>query len=300
MVLRQRYQEALAELGTESITLLQEWPERKAGVQSEKYSYSVRGREITGNNYRESLSHQKIPKIAAPHFATGASCCCSCRRRTCRAYPYTAASIPIAAWAKTRPACSRARARRSAPISAFTTCRWGRTPRAVDGLRFGHAVRRGPARAAGHLRQGRQLRRFDRHVDDMKKLYSGFDLCAPTTSVSMTINGPAPMILAFFMNSAIDQQVEKHLRETGHGRRREEDRRATSRAASGRLRGRAAGGQRRSRARPAGVSGDKLVDAETYARIARRRSRRCAARCRPTSSRKTRRRTPAFSRPSSR
>jgi methylmalonyl-CoA mutase len=52
-------------------------------------------------------------------------------------------------------------------------------------------------------------------VDDMKKLYSGFDLCAPTTSVSMTINGPAPMILAFFMNTAIDQQVEKRLKETG-------------------------------------------------------------------------------------
>jgi methylmalonyl-CoA mutase len=49
-------------------------------------------------------------------------------------------------------------------------------------------------------------------LDDMKKLYSGFDLCAPTTSVSMTINGPAPMILAFFMNAAIDQQVEIYLR----------------------------------------------------------------------------------------
>src|ERR1700742_644176 len=52
-------------------------------------------------------------------------------------------------------------------------------------------------------------------VDDAKKLYCGFDLCAPTTSVSMTINGPAPILLAFFMNAAIDQQVEKHLRETG-------------------------------------------------------------------------------------
>ena len=52
-------------------------------------------------------------------------------------------------------------------------------------------------------------------VDDAKKLYSGFDLCSPSTSVSMTINGPAPIILAFFMNAAIDQQVEKHLRETG-------------------------------------------------------------------------------------
>src|SRR5712671_2585628 len=52
-------------------------------------------------------------------------------------------------------------------------------------------------------------------LDDMKVLYSGFDLCAPTTSVSMTINGPAPMILAMFMNTAIDQQVEKFQRENG-------------------------------------------------------------------------------------
>ena len=50
-------------------------------------------------------------------------------------------------------------------------------------------------------------------VDDAKKLYSGFDLCDPKTSVSMTINGPAPMLLAFFMNAAIDQQCEKWLDE---------------------------------------------------------------------------------------
>jgi methylmalonyl-CoA mutase len=52
-------------------------------------------------------------------------------------------------------------------------------------------------------------------VDDAKKLYSGFDLCDPKTSVSMTINGPAPAVLAFFLNAAIDQQVEKYLRERG-------------------------------------------------------------------------------------
>jgi methylmalonyl-CoA mutase len=52
-------------------------------------------------------------------------------------------------------------------------------------------------------------------LDDMKKLYSGFNLCAPNTSVSMTINGPAPMILAFFMNAAIDQQVEIYLKKNG-------------------------------------------------------------------------------------
>jgi methylmalonyl-CoA mutase len=52
-------------------------------------------------------------------------------------------------------------------------------------------------------------------VDDAKKLYSGFDLCSPTTSVSMTINGPAPMVLAFFMNAAIDQECEKYILEHG-------------------------------------------------------------------------------------
>ncbi len=52
-------------------------------------------------------------------------------------------------------------------------------------------------------------------LDDMKKLYAGFDLCSPNTSVSMTINGPAPMILAFFFNTAIDQQVEKKEKELG-------------------------------------------------------------------------------------
>ena len=52
-------------------------------------------------------------------------------------------------------------------------------------------------------------------VDDAKKLYSGFDLCDPKTSVSMTINGPAPMLLAFFMNAAIDQECEKKIKELG-------------------------------------------------------------------------------------
>ena len=51
-------------------------------------------------------------------------------------------------------------------------------------------------------------------LDDMKALYDGFDLCSPKTSVSMTINGPAPTILAMFLNTAIDQQVDKFKAET--------------------------------------------------------------------------------------
>ena len=106
-------------------------------------------------------------------------------------------------------------------------------------------------------------------LDDMKKLYSGFDLCAPTTSVSMTINGPAPMILAMFMNTAIDQAVEKYLRED------------TKRwdAAHAKIEKLYAGKHRPSYSGMLpdgndglglgllGVTGDQVVDAETYARI---------------------------------
>jgi methylmalonyl-CoA mutase N-terminal domain/subunit len=114
-----------------------------------------------------------------------------------------------------------------------------------------------PARAARHLGQGRRVRRERapprRHED---RLYGGFDLCAPTTSVSMTINGPAPILLAMFLNTAIDQQLDVFSAREGRAPTEPEE------AASA----------------PA-------------------RSRRSAAPCRPTSSRRTRRRTPASSRP---
>ncbi len=143
-----------------------------------------------------------------------------------------------------------------------------------------------PAATDGEHRRRAQDTRIERHaswadygrignsgvsiatLDDMKKLYSGFDLCAPTTSVSMTINGPAPMILAMFMNTAIDQRVEKHLRATGQWEAAEKKIAALF----------------KDRPRPAykgelppnhdgsglgllGVTGDQLLDAGTYQQI---------------------------------
>jgi methylmalonyl-CoA mutase len=105
-------------------------------------------------------------------------------------------------------------------------------------------------------------------LDDMKRLYSGFDLCAPATSVSMTINGPAPMILAMFMNTAVDQQVEKHLRSTGGWEAAEK---RIAELLDGRekpaYRGELPEGHDGSGLGLLGVSGDQLVDAATYARI---------------------------------
>ncbi len=108
-------------------------------------------------------------------------------------------------------------------------------------------------------------------VDDLKKLYSGFDLCDPRTSVSMTINGPAPMILAFYMNAAIDQQVEKHLKETG---RWEAAQAKIDACFAGCTRPRYEGvlpeGSDGLGLGLLGISGEQLVDAGTYATIRER------------------------------
>ena len=94
-VLRQRYQEAISDLSSDSIRLLQEWPSRKAAVKSEQFSYTVRGREITGDNYLESLSHQKIPKIAAPDFTDwGELLTFLSKENLPGAYPYTGGVYP--------------------------------------------------------------------------------------------------------------------------------------------------------------------------------------------------------------
>jgi methylmalonyl-CoA mutase len=101
-------------------------------------------------------------------------------------------------------------------------------------------------------------------LDDAKKLYSGFDLCAPNTSVSMTINGPAPMVLAFFLNAAIDQAVERHLRQGG-----ELDAVRTRFAERGlpEYQGELPAGHDRLGLGLLGISGKEAVPPETYQRI---------------------------------
>ena len=93
--LRHRYQESLAELDRESIELLKGWPERQAATRGETYSYTVRGREVTGNNYRKSLSQLNIPKIATPAYDDwGALLTFLKKENLPGSYPYTGGVYP--------------------------------------------------------------------------------------------------------------------------------------------------------------------------------------------------------------
>ena len=270
MVLRQRYQEAVGELSAESISLLREWPARREGVRSEQYSYTVRGRKITGSNYRESLSHQKIPKIAAPDFGDwGEQLRFLAMENLPGAYPFTGGVYPY-------------RRHGEDPTRMFAG---EGTPERTN-RRFHYLSHGQPAARLSTAFDSVTLYGEDPHerpdiygkvgnsgvsiatVDDMKKLYSGFDLCDPKTSVSMTINGPAPIVLAFFMNTAIDQQVERHLRETGGW---EAAQATIDDYFAGRDRpcyeGELPDGHNGLGLGLLGISGEHVVDAETYANI---------------------------------
>ena len=273
LVLRQRYQEAIGEISAEALTLLREWPARKESIRTETYSYEVRGKEVTGANYKESLSHQKIPKIAAPNFSDwGELLIFLMKENLPGAYPYTGGVYPYRRLGEdpTRmfagegtPERTNRRfhylskgqdaARLSTAFDSVTL--YGEDPHERPDI-YGKVGNSGVSIAS---------------VDDMKKLYSGFDLCNPATSVSMTINGPAPMILAFFMNTAIDQQVEKHLKEAGEW---EAAQKRIDAYFSDKVRptyvGELPPGNDGLGLGLLGISGDLLVDAEIYEQIRQR------------------------------
>jgi methylmalonyl-CoA mutase len=268
--LRRSYNEALDAVGAEGVTLLKGWPAREADATAPEYRYTVRGREVTGANYVETLSHQRVPKIAVPrHRDWGDLLHFLLRENLPGAYPYTAGIYPYrrededptrmfagegAPERTNRRFHYLASGHKSARLStAFdSTTLYGEDPDTRPDI-YGRIGNSGVSIAS---------------LDDMKRLYSGFDLCAPSTSVSMTINGPAPMILAMFMNTAIDQRVERHLRETG---RWEEAQRKVASLYEGRerpvYRGELPPGNDGFGLGLLGVTGDQLVDAETYARL---------------------------------
>ena len=268
--LRAAYHEALDAVGNEGLELLRRWPAIAKSATDEEYCYQVRGRDIRGENYTETLSHSRVPKLAVPKYRDwGELLTFLLKEHLPGHFPYTAGVYP---YRREEEDPTRMFAGEGAPE---------RTNRRFHLLASGHgAARLSTAFDSTTLYGEDPDERPDIYgrvgnsgvsiatLDDMKKLYSGFDLCGPTTSVSMTINGPAPMILAMFMNTAVDQRVERWLREQG---RWEETERRIAQLYRDRERPCYAGdlppGHDGSGLGLLGVTGDQLLDAETYARI---------------------------------
>jgi methylmalonyl-CoA mutase len=265
--LRGRYNAALEDLDASARAQLVEWPALRAGYEEEKQSYEVRGRSIEVENFSTTLSDSRLPKIALPRTSDWGELTRYFRLENLPGrFPFTAGVFPF---------------KRSGEDPARMFAGEG-TPERTN-RRFHFVCKGQPAHRLSTAFDSVTLYGRDPDerpdiygkvgnsgvsicsVDDAKKLYSGFDLCAPNTSVSMTINGPAPMILAFFLNAAIDQGVEKHLRETGELEPVLAELRAKRELPT--YAGELPEGNDGLGLALLGVSGDEVVDAESYARI---------------------------------
>ena len=192
---------------------IENWPSIAAQYRGDDYTYSVRGKEIKVANYSTTLSHTKIPKIALPKYRDyGDLLNWMANENLPGHFPYTAGIYPFK---RTEEDPIRMFAGEGGPERTNKRFHYvsldspfQRLSTAFDSVTlYGEDPDHRPDIYGKIGNSGVSIAT----VDDAKKLYSGFDLTDPLTSVSMTINGPAPMLLAFFLNAAIDQACEKHL-----------------------------------------------------------------------------------------
>lgn len=216
-VLTAKYHELLELLEPDIKRILSSWNDKAKNYKNEDFVYHVRGKEIRVKNFTESLSHSKIPKIAVPKFENwGDIVRWSMQENFPGEFPYTAGVYPFKRQGEdpTRMFAGEGGPERTNKRFHYLSLGMpaARLSTAFDSVTlYGEDPDHRPDIYGKIGNSGVSIAT----LDDAKKLYSGFDLCDPKTSVSMTINGPAPMILAFFMNAAIDQQCELYIREHG-------------------------------------------------------------------------------------
>ncbi|NND03921.1 MAG: methylmalonyl-CoA mutase, partial [Acidimicrobiia bacterium] len=206
-----------AELDGSVAAALAAWDEDAAAYAADRMSYEVRGKKIEVDQYTETLSHNLVPKVAFPRLSGAADRARWLTQENLPGrFPYTAGVYPFR---RSQEDPTRMFAGEGTPeqtnrrfhyVSAGMPAK--RLSTAFDSVTlYGNDPALRPDIFGKVGNSGVSIAT----LDDAKKLYSGFDLLDPATSVSMTINGPAPMILAFFMNAAVDQQCEIHV--TAHG-----------------------------------------------------------------------------------
>jgi methylmalonyl-CoA mutase len=222
--LKEEAQKAEKDITTDTDSLLSGWEELRKKYSQDELVYEVRGREIRQPLFTESLAHQKIPKISLPAFKDPGEIYKYLRSENIPGhFPYTAGVFPLKrVWedptrmfaGEGNPARTN---RRFKLLSASYEAK--RLSTAFDSVTlYGCDPDRRPDIYGKVGTSGVSICT----LDDMKVLYDGFDLSAPNTSVSMTINGPAPIILAMFLNAAIEQKVDAFIAEFGKDPTKEE------------------------------------------------------------------------------
>lgn len=215
--LQEKYDRIMEDMDGSCKRMLEGWDDTIARYKADEYVYKVRDKEIRVPTHTESLSHTQIPRVVLPkHRDWGDILKWNLQEGVPGAFPYAAGVFPF-------------KRKGEDPTRMFA----GEGGPERTNKRF-HYVSEGlPAKRLSTAFDSVTLYGEDPDhrpdiygkignsgvsiccLDDAKKLYSGFDLCNPMTSVSMTINGPAATICAFFMNAAIDQQCEKYITENG-------------------------------------------------------------------------------------
>jgi len=215
--LKEELQKAEAALDQDTRDCLAEWKQIEAAYSKDELVYKVRNREIRAPLYVESLSHSRIPKIVLPRFQDPGELYRWVREENVPGrFPYTAGVFPL-------------KREDEDPTRMFA----GEGDPARTNRRFKMLSANYEAKRLSTAFDSVTLYGYDPDIrpdiygkvgtsgvsictlDDMHILYGGFELCAPNTSVSMTINGPAPIILAMFLNTAVDQQIDKFKAQNG-------------------------------------------------------------------------------------
>jgi methylmalonyl-CoA mutase len=204
---------ASSEITPENLRSLERWDGLVAEYAGDEFIYHVRGKEISVPLHHETMAHTRVPKVALPRYRSwGDRLEWLLQENVPGEFPYAAGVFPF-------------KREQEDPARMFA----GEGPPEQTNARFHYVAAGMPAKRLSTAFDSVTLYGEDPHerpdiygkvgnsgvsvatLDDAKKLYSGFDLSDPTTSVSMTINGPAPMILAFYMNAAIDQACEQYI-----------------------------------------------------------------------------------------
>jgi len=205
------------DLSREHKELLENWENKKEAYQQDEFVYKVRDKEIKIENYTKSLSQNKIPKVVLPKYKDWGEILKWVKQENVPGeFPFTSGVFPF-------------KRRGEDPTRMFA----GEGGPERTNKRFHYLSSGMPAKRLSTAFDSVTLYGEDpdhrpdiygkvgnsgvniSSLNDAKKLYSGFDLCNPKTSVSMTINGPAATIAAYFMNAAIDQQCELYITEHG-------------------------------------------------------------------------------------